>query len=193
MMRRRTSALTIPIDTMPPVGRVARRGVFCVRPCRAFFHRFKFTTLLIVGTSCLPSLPGRQSQGAETSSARREMVRSSEQIQDEISALLRRLADPVQAGESVKVCIRRASQRAGLPYGQVKRAWYKEWRNIPAHVADEIRERAAIHDRRLQQEAFQAIIALQDSDPDYYRQCIEEVGDILLPVSGKRRAAGPPD
>jgi hypothetical protein len=121
------------------------------------------------------------------------MVRTSEQIQDEISALLRRLADPVTAGESVKACIRRASQRAGLPYGQAKRAWYREWRNIPAYVADEIRERAAIHDRRLQHAAFQAILALQDSDPDYYRQCIEEMGDVLLPVSGKRRASGPQD
>jgi hypothetical protein len=121
------------------------------------------------------------------------MVRTSEQIQDEISALLKRLADPVTAGESVKACIRRASQRAGLPYGQTKRLWYSEWRTIPAHVADEIRERAEIHDRRLQQAAFQAILALQDSDPEYYRHCIEEMGDVLLPVSGKRRASGPQD
>jgi hypothetical protein len=121
------------------------------------------------------------------------MVRTSEDIQNEISALLRRLADPVTAGESVKACIRRASQRAGLSYGQTKRCWYKEMRNIPAHVADEIRERAAAHDRRLQQAAFQAIIALQDSDPEYYRHCIEKMGDVLLPVSGKRRASGPQD
>jgi hypothetical protein len=121
------------------------------------------------------------------------MVRTSEQVQDEISKLLRRLADPVEAGESVKACIRRASVRAGLPYGQAKRAWYKEWRNIPAHVADEIRERAAIYDRRLQHAAFQAIAALQESDPEFYSQCIEEMGDILLPLSGKRRASGPQD
>jgi hypothetical protein len=121
------------------------------------------------------------------------MVRTAEEIQDEIARLLRRLADPVVAGESVKACIRRASQRAGLPYGQAKRAWYCEWRKIPAHVADEIRERAAAHDRRLQQAAFQAIVALQESDPDYYRECIEEVGDILLPLSGKRRASGASD
>jgi len=123
----------------------------------------------------------------------RKLVRTAEEIQDEIARLLRRLADPVVAGESVKACIRRASTRAGLSYGQTKRCWYKEMRNIPAHVADEIRERAAAHDRRLQQAAFQAIIALQDSDPDYYRECIEKVGDILLPVSGKRRASGASD
>ena len=121
------------------------------------------------------------------------MVRTAEDIQDEISRLLRRLADPVQAGESVKACIRRASQRAGLPYGQGKRLWYRETRNIPAFLADEIRERAAAHDRRLQQAAFKAIVALQESDPDYYRRCIEEVGDILLPVGGQRRASGAKD
>jgi hypothetical protein len=193
MMRRRTSADTIPIDTMPPVGLGARRGLYCVLSRRARFHFFKFTTLLIVNTSFLSFLQGRQSQGADKLSARREMVRTSEQVQDEISKLLRRLADPVEAGESVKACIRRASMRAGLSYGQTKRCWYKEMRNIPAHVADEIRDRAAAHDRRLQQAAFQAIIALQESDPDYFRQCIEEVGDILLPLSGKRRASGPQD
>jgi hypothetical protein len=192
MMRRRTSALTIPMDTMPPRKGWARRFLSCVI-CRALFHRFKFTTLLIVGTSFLRSLQGRQSQGAETSSARREMVRTSEDIQNEISALLRRLADPVTAGESVKACIRRASQRAGLPYGQAKRAWYKEWRNIPAHVADEIRERAALHDRRLQHAAFQTLVQLQESDPAFYRECLEGLGEILLPDGTPRRSTGTED
>lgn len=130
---------------------------------------------------------------AEKSSARREMVSTSEQIQDEISALLRRLADPVTAGESVKACIRRASMRAALPYGQAKRLWYREWREIPAFVADNIRERAAAHDRLLKRAAFQALIALQESDPDYYRDCIEAMGDLVLPERSKRRASGSQD
>lgn len=121
------------------------------------------------------------------------MVRTAEDIQEEIARLLKRLADPVVAGESVKACIRRASQRAGLPYNQTRKLWYRETRNIPAFMADEIRDRAAKHDRRLQQAAFKAIVALQESDPDYYRQCIEEVGDILLPLGGKRRADGASD
>ncbi len=123
----------------------------------------------------------------------RKLVRTAEEIQDEIARLLRRLADPVVAGESVKACIRRASQRAGLPYNRTRKLWYRETRNIPAFVADELRERADKHDRKLKHAAFQAIVALQDSDPDYYRECIEEVGDILLPVSGKRRASGASD
>lgn len=121
------------------------------------------------------------------------MVRTAEEIQEEIARLLKRLADPVTAGDSVKACIRRASQRAGLPYNQTRKLWYRETRNIPAYMADEIRDRAAKHDRRLQQAAFQTIVALQESDPEYYRQCIEAMGDILLPVGGKRRASGPQD
>ena len=121
------------------------------------------------------------------------MVTTAEDVQEEISKLLKRLADPVEAGESVKACIRRASMRAGLTYTQTKRGWYGEWINIPAHVADTIRERAAAHDRRLKHAAFQALVAMQESDPEFYRQCIEEVGDILLPERSPRRASGSAD
>lgn len=120
-------------------------------------------------------------------------MRTAEQVQDEISNLLKKLADPVTAGESVKACIRRASQRAGIPYSQAKRGWYREWINIPAHVADNIRERAAAHDRRLKQAAYQAVVALQDSDPEYFRECIESVGEILLPERSKCRSSGSDD
>ena len=108
------------------------------------------------------------------------MVRTSEEIQEEIARLLRRLADPVQAGESVKACIRRASTRAGLPYGQTKRLWYREWRNIPAYMADMVRERAAKHDRRLRQTAYEALVQLSESDPEFYRDCIKGLGEMLL-------------
>lgn len=119
------------------------------------------------------------------------MVRTAEQVQDEIARLLKQLADPVVAGESVKMCIRRASTRAGLPYGQTKRLWYREWRDIPAFMADNIREKAAAHDRRLKQAAYQAVVALQESDPDFYRDCIEAMGDIVLPERGEDGASGP--
>lgn len=116
-----------------------------------------------------------------------------EQVQDEIARLLRQLADPVEAGESVKALIRRASTRAGIPYGQAKRAWYKEWRTIPAHVADGIRERAEAHERRLRKAAYQAVVAMQESDPEYFRECIEELGDILLPLGGQSGSSGTKD
>lgn len=116
-------------------------------------------------------------------------MRTAEQVQDEISTLLRRLADPVQAGESVKLCIRRAAMRAGLPQSQVKRLWYREWSTIPAHVADEIREKAAQHERSLKRSIIEAISVMQTTDPDFYRSCIEAAGAVLLSdgnISGAR-------
>lgn len=113
---------------------------------------------------------------------------TAEQVQDEIAKLLRRLADPVVAGESVKACIRRASTRAGIPYGQTKRLWYREWSAIPAFVADQIRERTAAHDRNLKASMVEAIAAMQSTDPDFYRAAIEALGEVLLPV---RNVSGP--
>lgn len=106
---------------------------------------------------------------------------TAEQVQDEISILLKRLADPVVAGESVKACIRRASMRSGLPQGQVKRLWYREWSTIPAHVADQIREKATQHERLLKRSIVEAIHVMQVTDPDFYRSVIEAAGAVLLP------------
>lgn len=106
---------------------------------------------------------------------------TAEQVQDEISTLLRRLADPVVAGESVKALIRRASVRAGLPPGQTKRLWYSEMHNIPAHIADQIREKAYQHERKLKRSVVEAISVMQVTDPDFYRSVIEAAGAVLLP------------
>lgn len=128
----------------------------------------------------------------EERSAKREKMSTADSVQDEMSNLLRHLADPVTAGESVKACIRRASLRAGLPYGQAKRLWYREWREIPAFVADNIRERATIHDRKLRHAAFQTLVSMQNTDPEFFSDCIEALGEILLPGTGKssREAGG---
>ena len=42
----------------------------------------------------------------------------------EMSAALRRLAEPVRAGESVKVLIGKAARRAGLSYSRAFECWY---------------------------------------------------------------------
>lgn len=120
-------------------------------------------------------------------------MHTAEDVQDEISALLKRLADPVVAGESVKACIRRASMRSGLPFNQTRKLWYREVKNIPAYLADELRERATKHDRQLKHAAFQTLVAMQESDPEFFGDCIEALGDILLPDSAGRRAAGGKD
>jgi hypothetical protein len=116
-------------------------------------------------------------------------MRTADQVQDEISALLRHLADPAVAGESVKACIRRAATRAGLTYGQTKKLWYRETKNIPAYLADELRERATRHDRQLRQAAFKALVEMQQSDPEFYRDALKALGNIVLPVRG---TDGPP-
>jgi hypothetical protein len=118
---------------------------------------------------------------------------TAEQVQDEISILLRRLADPVVAGESVKACIRRASMRAGLPQGQVKRLWYREWSTIPAYVADQIREKARHHDRSLKRTIIEAISIMQTTDPDFYREVIEAAGAVLLPDGNQSGPRGRQD
>ena len=117
-------------------------------------------------------------------------MRTADQIQNEMSVLLRRLADPAVAGESVKACIRRAATRAGLTYCQTKKLWYRETRNIPAYVADEIRERAARHDRELKRAALQALVTMQEVDPEFYRSCIEALGQMVLSNSHSDGEAG---
>lgn len=115
---------------------------------------------------------------------------TAEHVQDEICSLLRRLADPVVAGESVKACIRRASTRAGIPYGQTKRLWYREWATIPAFVADQIRERAAAHDRKLKASMVEALAAMQQTDPEFYRASIEALSEVLFPGGNVSRLGG---
>lgn len=120
-------------------------------------------------------------------------VHTAQQVQDEMAALLRRLADPVVAGESVKACIRRASMRSGLPHGQTKRLWYSEMSTIPAFVADQIRERAAAHDRKLKASMVEALCAMQQSGPDFYRSAIEALSEALLPAGNVAGAGGGKD
>ncbi len=118
------------------------------------------------------------------------MSPTAEQVNAEMSALLRRLAEPVSAGESIKACIRRAATRAGLTYGQTKRIWYAETKIITAQIADQLRERASAHDRKLQQAAFQAVLAMQDTDPALYRECVETLRDLLGEHGQGQRSGG---
>jgi hypothetical protein len=120
----------------------------------------------------------------------RKNMSNAEAVQDEISDLLRRLASPVAAGESVKECIRRASKRSGVPYGQVRRAWYKNWRLIPAYVADQIRQRAAQHDEHVKRQLYRAIVSMQESDPVYFDKRIESLSQYLLLDGGEVPGGG---
>ena len=66
---------------------------------------------------------------------------TADDIRTEISGLLKRSVEPVQAGESIKALIRRAAFRLNLSPGRAKRLWYEEAALIPAHEADTIRRR----------------------------------------------------
>lgn len=116
--------------------------------------------------------------------------RTADDLAEEISRLLHRLAEPTTAGETVKACIHRAARNSGLTFRQAQRGWYREWKSIPALLADQIRDRAAAHDRKLKQSAFQTIRAMQESDPALFRQCIEELGDLFSAEREARRAGG---
>jgi uncharacterized protein YbaR (Trm112 family) len=120
-------------------------------------------------------------------------MHTAEQVQAEMSGLLRQLACPVAAGESVKCLIRRAAMRSGLPHNQVKRLWYGEQKGIPAYLADNIREAAAKHDRRLKRSMVEALAVMQALDPDYYRDIVQDVGDLLLSDGDEPRRQGKAD
>lgn len=53
-----------------------------------------------------------------------EKPMSAASISTEMSSGLRRLAEPVRAGESVKALIGKAARRAGLSYGRAFECWY---------------------------------------------------------------------
>jgi len=98
-----------------------------------------------------------------------------EDIRLEMSGKLRHLAEPVSPGESVKACLRRASIRAGIAFGQCRRLWYGEWRVVPAHVADQIRKASDAHDRTLKANMLRAVAAMSESDAEFFGPQIEEL------------------
>lgn len=57
----------------------------------------------------------------------------------EVSARLRRLAEPIPAGDRVKQQIARAARRAGLTYSRARSLWYGNGRRIEAVELEAIR------------------------------------------------------
>lgn len=58
----------------------------------------------------------------------------------EAQSLVRRCAEPREAGEGVKAAIRRASRRLAFPYTRTKDIWYGDARRIDACEMDRLRE-----------------------------------------------------
>lgn len=113
-----------------------------------------------------------------------------ETIRFEMSNSVKALASPCEPGESIKSCVRRVAMRTGLTFGQVRRLWYAEWNVIPAHVADKLREASEHHDRLLKANMLRAVAAMQESDPDFYRDQIEAMGLALFHNGNGTRQAG---
>jgi len=103
----------------------------------------------------------------------RKPVTSIDSVADEMQSRVRRLAFPGEPGESIKAVIGRAARRAGVTFNEAKRLWYREWRRVPADIADKIREAQERHERQIAKD-FEALKARYwslcnaSSDPDFY-------------------------
>lgn len=76
----------------------------------------------------------------------------------EASSLVRQVAGPRDAGESVKAVILRASRCLGFGYSRTKDIWYENARRIDAREMDALRARAARVDR---DRAVQTVVGLR--------------------------------
>ena len=65
---------------------------------------------------------------------------------DEMSVGLRRLAEPVRAGESIKLLIARAARRSGLSYSRAYECWYGQAK-VRADELDHVRALLNARDR----------------------------------------------
>lgn len=108
-------------------------------------------------------------------------------IADEMQVRVRRIAFPGEPGESIKSVLGRVARKTGLSFSEAKRIWYREWRRVPADIADRIREAQDRHEEQLARE-FEALktrhwaLCNRSSDPDFYKvrsaTCDEQTDDV---------------
>lgn len=95
----------------------------------------------------------------------------------EASHLMRRIAEPVSAGESIKALINRAARLTGINSSRAKAIWYQETRRIDAEEIDRLREVAAaraqkrealahhdLHELRSRIARIERLLAASDTD-----------------------------
>lgn len=100
----------------------------------------------------------------------------------EMSKCVRRLVSNAEPGARLKALYELVSDRCGrfddgsriVTYGQAKRLWKKEWKIIPAWLADHIRRKVAEHERKLdaRDETLKArfwALNHASSDPEFYQ------------------------
>ncbi len=98
---------------------------------------------------------------------------------EEMSSHVQLLSRPSD-GESVKARIGKAAVKLGYSWGFTKRLWFKELKRIDTEVSDHIRAKAAAHDRILKANMVSATAAMLASDPEFYREHIEAISQLLL-------------
>lgn len=107
---------------------------------------------------------------------------TSETVQIEMQARVKRLAWPCEPGESIKSCIRRVARKTGLTFGQVRHLWYADWRVIPTHISDRLRQAAQDHEADInlqierQRRRLNELYALinHSADPEFYSKAIAQ-------------------
>lgn len=69
------------------------------------------------------------------------MVFTADDVRDEVRDLCREAVHPLRPGESVKAALRRAAIVLGMPQSRIKRLWYSEVQQVPAHEYLTIKQR----------------------------------------------------
>lgn len=100
---------------------------------------------------------------------------SIDSVADEMQARVRRLAFPGEPGESIKSVLGRVARRSGVTFNEAKRLWYREWRRVPADIADRIREAQDRHEQQIAREieaqkARYWALTHMSSDTEFYGQ-----------------------
>jgi hypothetical protein len=107
---------------------------------------------------------------------------SSEDVQLQVQAMVRRIAYPGSPGESVKACIVRVAKISGVSFTDVQRCWYARYKVIPAHLYLTLKAAAEAHEHRInrqiehQRERLNRLYALvnQSSDTEFYSRAVAE-------------------
>lgn len=98
----------------------------------------------------------------------------------EASNLVRRAAEPREAGESVKAAIGRAARRLHWSITRTRAIWYAEARRIDSHEMDQLRALA----RQQAERHTRIAAALAATDPEFHQL------DIAAHLSAARQLGG---
>lgn len=107
----------------------------------------------------------------------------------EASELIRRIAGPREAGESIKAAIVKTARRLGFSYSRTRDIWYGNARRIDANEMDALREREARLDR---DRAIAAVVVIRErlvsTDEDFHGPTVAALDGALRAMGAEVRA-----